>query len=145
MATSRPFAYNTGSTLPYTEQVGDIAVGTGGVEYAANYGGLKWWGGPDEDLGYVITHTVPDGNQPNPLSVPAYLGFWRSPLKTEQSFVDMTNYFFGQTFTTGDQCKTYLNNNGYWTSYDPTEPFFILVQNGDILTAQDGSGIEYQH
>ena len=27
----------------------------------------------------------------------------------------------------------------------PTEPFFILVQNGDILTAQDGSGIEYQH
>jgi len=27
----------------------------------------------------------------------------------------------------------------------PTEPFFILVQNGDILTAQNGSGIEYQH
>jgi hypothetical protein len=27
----------------------------------------------------------------------------------------------------------------------PTEPFFILIQNGDILTAQDGSGIEYQH
>jgi hypothetical protein len=26
-----------------------------------------------------------------------------------------------------------------------TEPFFILVQNGDILTAQDGRGIEYQH
>jgi len=26
-----------------------------------------------------------------------------------------------------------------------TEPFFILAQNGDILTAQDGSGIEYQH
>ena len=44
MATSRPFAYNTGSTLPYTDQVGDIAVGTGNVEYAANYGGLKWWG-----------------------------------------------------------------------------------------------------
>jgi hypothetical protein len=26
-----------------------------------------------------------------------------------------------------------------------TEPFFILIQSGDILTAQDGSGIEYQH
>jgi hypothetical protein len=26
-----------------------------------------------------------------------------------------------------------------------TEPFFILIQNGDILTAQDGSGLEYQH
>ena len=27
----------------------------------------------------------------------------------------------------------------------PTEPFFILIQSGDILTAQDNSGIEYQH
>ncbi len=26
-----------------------------------------------------------------------------------------------------------------------TEPFFILIQSGDILTAQDGRGIEYQH
>jgi hypothetical protein len=117
MATSRPFAYNTGSTLPYTEQVGDIAIGTGGVEYAANYGGIKWWGGPDEDLGYVIAHTVPAGNQPNPLNVPAYLGFWRSPLKTEASFVNYTNFIFGTSYTNGDQCKTYLNNNGYWTSY----------------------------
>jgi len=117
MATSRPFAYNTGSTLPYTEQVGDIAIGTGGVEYAANYGGIKWWGGPDEDLGYVIAHTVPAGNQPNPLNVPAYLGFWRSPLKTEASFVSYTNFIFGTSYTNGDQCKTYLNNNGYWTSY----------------------------
>ena len=123
MATTRPFAYNTGTTLPFTEQVGDIAVGTGNVEYAANYGGLKWWGGPDEDLGYVITHTVPAGNQPNFLGEPAYLGFWRSPLKTEQSFVDMTNYFFSQTFTTGEECKTYLNNNGYWTSYTTSSPY----------------------
>jgi hypothetical protein len=117
MATSRPFAYNTGSTLSYTEQVGDIAVGTGGVEYAANYGGIKWWGGPDEDLGYVIAHTVPAGNQPNPLGVPAYIGFWRSPLKTEGSFVSYTNFIFGTSFTTGDQCKSYLNANGYWCSY----------------------------
>lgn len=27
----------------------------------------------------------------------------------------------------------------------PTEPYFILVQSGDIITAQDGSGIEYEH
>ena len=27
----------------------------------------------------------------------------------------------------------------------PTEPFFILAQNGEILTDQNGSGIEYQH
>jgi hypothetical protein len=27
----------------------------------------------------------------------------------------------------------------------PTEPYFVLVQSGNILTSQDGSGIEYQH
>lgn len=27
----------------------------------------------------------------------------------------------------------------------PTEPYFILAQSGDIITAQDGSGIEYEH
>lgn len=138
MATSRPFAYNTGSTLPYTEQVGDIAVGTGNIEYANNYGGLKWWGGPDEDLGYVITHTVVGGNQPNPLGISAYLGFWRSPLKTEQSFVDMTNYFFNQSFTTGNQCKTYLNNNGYWTSWGTN-----LVTSGLTLSLDAGDSASY--
>jgi len=136
MATSRPFAYNTGSTLPYTEQVGDIAIGTGGVEYAADYGGIKWWGGPDEDLGYVITHTVPAGNQPNPLNIPAYLGFWRSPSKTEQSFVDYTNFIFGTSFTTGNDCKTYLNNNGYWTSWGSyvTNNLLIYLDTANSLS-----------
>jgi hypothetical protein len=142
MATSRPFAYNTGSTLPFTEQVGDIAIGTGGVEYAANYGGFKWWGGPDEDLGYVITHTVPAGNQPNPLNIPAYIGFWRSPLKTEISFVNYTNFIFGTSFTTGDECKTYLNNNGYWTSYSggPITSNLILYYDPSNSSSYPGTG-----
>jgi len=147
MATSRPFAYNTGSTLSYTEQVGNIAVGTGGVEYAANYGGIKWWGGPDEDLGYVIAHTVPAGNQPNPLGVPAYIGFWRSPLKTEGSFVSYTNFIFGTSFTTGDQCKSYLNTNGYWCSYTnpivvPTSGLTLYVDAGQPLS-YSGSGNQW--
>jgi hypothetical protein len=185
MSTSRPFAYNTGSTLPFTIQVGDIAVGDGDVRYDQDYGGLRWWNGPDEDLGYVIAHITPSGEQPNPLRVPAYIGFWRSVNKTDNSFIELTNTLFNQTFTNGNDCRTYLNNNGYWTSYDfvptptpsptftptptptftptpsptftptptptftptptQTEPFFILIQSGDILTAQDGSGIEYQH
>ena len=115
MSTATPFAYNTGSPIAGTEQVGDLAVGFPTAGFIAT--GLQWWNGPDEDLGYVIAHTVPSGNQPNPLNIPAYVGFYRSPLKTEQSFVDMVNQFFNQTFTTGSQCKTYLNNNGYWTSY----------------------------
>ena len=71
MATSRPFVYNTGSTLPYTDQVGDIAVGTGNVEYAANYGGLKWWGTLVSQCGFVPAPWINgdcglDGCMPNP-------------------------------------------------------------------------------
>ena len=138
MSTSRPFAYNTGTTLPYTEQVGDIAVGVGEVRYDENYGGLQWWNGPDEDLGYVIAHTVPSGNQPNPLNIPAYMGFWRSPLLTEQSFVDYTNFIFGTSFSTGFECKTYLNNNGYWTSYGANLRLFLDASNPNSYS---GSGI----
>ena len=39
--TTRPFAYNTGSTVVGTTQVGSIAVSEANVEYSADYGGLK--------------------------------------------------------------------------------------------------------
>jgi hypothetical protein len=57
MATSRPFAYNTGVGITGTTQVGNLAIGypTSGFEGT----GLEWWTGPDEDLGYVIAQQVP--------------------------------------------------------------------------------------
>ena len=54
MATTTPLAYNTGSTIPGTTQIGDLAVGTTDQDYSTNPGGVTWWMGPDEDLGYVI-------------------------------------------------------------------------------------------
>jgi hypothetical protein len=51
--------------------------------------------------------------------------------------------------TTPTETPTPTNTETPTTTPTPTptstEPFFILIQNGDILTAQDGSGIEYQH
>ena len=51
--------------------------------------------------------------------------------------------------TTPTETPTQTNTETPTTTPTPTptstEPFFILIQNGDILTAQDGSGIEYQH
>ena len=47
------FAYNTGAPISGTSQVGDIAVSDIDVQYSDNYGGLQWWGGPDENYGYV--------------------------------------------------------------------------------------------
>jgi len=114
MATSRPFAYNTGSTISGTTQIGSLAVGTPSSGFTGN---PKWWNGPDEDLGYVICRPNTNGNQPNPGSLPAFIRFSRSKLKTDQSFINLVNSVFKQTFTTTSQCTSYLTTNGYWTSW----------------------------
>jgi hypothetical protein len=114
MATARPFAYNTGSTISGTTQIGSLAVGTPSSGFTGN---PKWWNGPDEDLGYVICRPNINGNQPNPDRLPAYIRFSRSKLKTDQSFIDLVNSVFKQTFTTTTQCTSYLTTNNYWTSW----------------------------
>ncbi len=121
MSTARPFSYNTGSTISGTIQIGNLAIGYPDAGFEST--GLEWWNGPDEDLGYVITQQVPDNSQPTPVSgKTASVGFFRSETKTESSFINLTNSLFNQTFTTGDECKTYLNNNGYWTSWVVSTP-----------------------
>ena len=67
MATTRAFAYNSGSTISGTSQVGNLAIGDSSRDYSGNYGGVTWWMGPDEELGYVIAFEVPAGNHPNPI------------------------------------------------------------------------------
>jgi hypothetical protein len=110
------FAYNTGSLISGTTQVGDIAVSEADVEYSANFGGLQWWGGPDETLGYVIAHS-------DPSRVPDYLGFWRSDGLSDSDFLNLCNSIpprIGFTpFTNTNEAYTWLNSNGYWTSFIP--------------------------
>ena len=142
MPTSRLFAYNTGSLISGTTQVGSIAISESpSLNYSQGVGGVRWWNGPNEDLGYVITHTTPSGTQPNPDNVPAYIGFWRSPLKTENSLITFTNNLFGTSHTTGDQCKTWLNANGYWTSFGEivTDNLLINLDAGNTQS-YPGSG-----
>lgn len=119
MSTSRPFAYNTGSPISGTDQIGDLAIGTDLTQpYAANYGGVQWWEGPDEDLGYVICKPISAGDQPNPVGIPCYIGFERSDALTDQSFLNLANVVFpGNNFPSASNAKTWMNANGYWTSY----------------------------
>ena len=68
---SRPFGYNnTGLPISGTTPYDDLVVGDIQTDYGANYGGIQWWGGPEESelLGYVIGNVRP-GGQPVPPGV----------------------------------------------------------------------------
>lgn len=145
MATTRPFTRNTGSAISGTEQLGNLAIGIFQQEYASNLGGVKWWMGPDEDLGYIVAKEIPSGTQPNPVSSnQATVAFSRSLLKTEVSFVNHVNGSFGQNFTTGNQAKTWLNNNGYWTSWgSPSVDQFTIYF--DVSTSPSTTGWSTQN
>jgi hypothetical protein len=117
MPTVRPFAYNPSQTLiDGTIQVGDLAVGTPTSGFT---GPPQWWNGPDEDLGYVIAESVSGGTQPTNIpGVTASVGFYRSTGLTESSFIQIAQVVsVNQTFATGDAATTWLNANGYWTSW----------------------------
>lgn len=144
MATARPFAYNTGSPISGTEQVGSLAVGTPTVGFSAT--GLEWWNGPDEDLGYVIAQPVPSDNQPTPVpGVSGSVGFFRSGSLTEPSFIDLADIIAGPSgggpFSSGSDAKSWLNSNGYWTSYSSpiTSGLRVYLDAGNS-SSYSGSG-----
>lgn len=80
MATTTPFAYNTGAPIGGTSQLGDLAIGITPQDYSINPGGKSWWMGPDEELGYVIAVPVSGNTQPTPIDTnelflnPSYKG-----------------------------------------------------------------------
>ena len=63
MATSRPFAYNPGTAIPGTTQIGNLAIGTPTNGFGST--GLQWWNGPDEEAGYIIAKVT--DFQPTPI------------------------------------------------------------------------------
>jgi hypothetical protein len=116
MAFARPFAYNTGTTIPGTEQIGDLSIGTPTSGFTSN---PQYWNGPDEQLGYIIAQSVSDNSQPTPLfGITASVGFFRTEDFTDGSFVALSETISQQSFATAADAKTWLNDNGYWTSYE---------------------------
>lgn len=139
MATSTPLAYNTGPNISGTIQIGSLAVGITSQEYSKNIGGVTWWMGPDQDLGYVIAVPVSGNTQPTPFSgVNASVGFFISEFKTEESFINLAEYIANQdndpqTFVDGEAAITWLNANGYWTSFTPKTPYSELQTIAEYL------------
>jgi hypothetical protein len=147
MATSRPFAYNPSPnpTISGTEQLGNLAIGTPTTGFTNS---PTFWNGPDEEIGYVIAHETPGGNQPNPLSTSAYVGFWRTTGLTDQSFISLSEYISRedndpQVFLTTVSAKTWLNNNGYWTSFVPSPTVIVNLDASNPLSYSGVGGTWY--
>jgi hypothetical protein len=120
MATARPFAYNPGSLIPGTEQVGDLSIGAPTSGFTNN---PQYWNGPDEELGYVIAAPVSGNTQPTPLSgVFASVGFYRTSGFSDSDFINLaqsvsSTYGTPQTFSTANDASNWLTNNGFWNSF----------------------------
>ena len=139
MTTFRPFAYNpTAAAITGAYQVGDIAIATAtNIQYFGNWGGVKWFGGPDEDLGYVIAQPYPASNLPTPDGLnDGSIKFYRTKVFTDEAFLGLTNYVSSKNGGTGPfpnltEATSWLDDNGYWYSFvsGPTGP----ASNGLIL------------
>jgi hypothetical protein len=138
MSISRPFAYNTGSSIPGTDQVGNLAIGypTAGFEGT----GLPWWEGPDETLGYVICKPVPTNSQ-------------LTPVTTNQIILDETYKGSDITLAGTPYQIAYQNNLSFQQSALGTTPigasdkvfFSVTAQMNDPATQADSHfvGIGY--
>ena len=142
MATNRLFAFNNGPAIGDALQYGNISVSDSAVS------GYRWWPGPDEDLGYVITH---DDTNPNMRTEGARsatvstnsIGFWRTSVKSNSAFLTMVNELLGQNFVDVNTATDWLLTNGYWTSYDGSQDGSLYSNNtsfayGSIENATGG-------
>ena len=120
MATARPFAYNPGTSIPGTEQVGSLSVGSPTSGFTNN---PQFWNGPDEDLGYVIAAPVSGNTQPTEIpGVFASVGFYQTSDFSDSDFINLSQsvsstYGTPQTFSSATDASTWLTTNGFWNSY----------------------------
>jgi hypothetical protein len=119
MSTTRPFAYNPSLTpIGGTTQVGTLAIGYGPLDYSTMPGGVEWWNGPDEDLGYVIASSVPSDGQDTPIpGNNASVGFDRTNSFDDGEFIRLTNNILNSNYTAATDASVALTTNGYWNSY----------------------------
>jgi hypothetical protein len=122
--TARAFAYRPNEIVPLegTTQVGDLAVQILGdpapsTSFSEGYGGLRWWNGPNEELGLVIARPNPLGDQPNPDGEPTCQVSFYGKL-SQDDFRSYAGLLSGGTeFATAGEASTWLTANGYWNNF----------------------------
>jgi hypothetical protein len=120
MSTTTSFAYNPGGSIPGTQQVGNLSIGTPTSGYTNN---PQYWNGPDEELGYVIAQSVSGNTQPTPIpGVFASVGFFQTSGFSDSEFINLSQavsseYGTPQTFSSATDASVWLTTNGFWNSY----------------------------
>jgi hypothetical protein len=135
MPTSRLFTYNTGSQFSGTKKYGNLTVQTTRKTDNSEYGGVRWWNGPEEDTGYVIAYARNDLQEP---------GFRRSAGKTDLAFLNLVNSLperQGQApFLSATAAKSWLTANNFWTSWGEIPTGMVLYLDAGISESYPGSG-----
>ena len=127
MIVARPFAYNpTLQTSGVSAQYGTFSVGYQNQSYGNSPGGIKWWNGPNEELGYVIGTSMPTGGKVAPDGTIGNVRFRRTVGFSDSSYITLSNKITGQSFTSTQDASNYFFFNGYWTAY----PLTILFVGG---------------
>lgn len=120
------FSYNpTQAVISGVTNIGTLAIGTGNLYWADNPGGLTWWMGPDESLGFVIGGVVTGYNQPTQVGSVGNVQFWRTQTFSDSEFLDLANYVKRQAggdpdLATASAAVIWLNSNSYYTNWTPS-------------------------
>lgn len=145
MGSSRLFAYNNSGNISGASQSGSLAISNTSV----GGGSVKWWNGPNEDLGFVVSYVDTSGTRKSngsPVSGTA-VGFRRSASRTSVDFLSLANSLSGQNFLTASVASDWLNNNGFYSTYVkpvieiPSYP--LITTNGLVTLLDAGSTFSY--
>jgi uncharacterized delta-60 repeat protein len=130
---NRLFTYST-TPVSGASQSGNLIISSNYID------GYTWWGGPDENAGYVIAHTDTNKNVRTERNRAAVIstnsvGFWRTGTQSDNAFLSMFNGLFNQSYASASVAAYWLNTNGYWTSYTPEESLISPILVGGAFTS----------
>jgi len=138
---SRLFAYNSGAPISGASQSGSLAISN---NFLAG-GSVKWWNGPNEQLGYVIAYTDTSGTRKsNGVTVSGgVVGFRITSSKTDSKFLSLANNLTGQNFLTASVASNWLNTNGYYSSYSGIIQSYTAVGSVTWTAPSNVNLVEY--
>jgi hypothetical protein len=162
MPTISPIAFNTGSTIPGTTQIGNLSIGTTSQDYrkvGQDYG-VTFYASPDQEIRHIIGFPdITASHLGQPGDVPARIGFYGTSTLNDTEFINLSQHVSKlhgspQTFATTSAAVTWLNTNGYWASwvatlqvgdsygggkvgyiYQPGDPGYVVGEQHGLIAA----------